>query len=151
MSVEIIEGDLTPNDGKYAIVVGRWNAFVVESLLEGAVDSLTRHGVEPENITVVRCPGAMEIPLVAQKVAQSGKYDAIITLGAVIRGGTPHFEYVSSECTKGLGQVAMQFGPSLGTVNVRPKASPSARLMTKSNPNTRITASSTDLISPLTP
>lgn len=110
MTVEIIEGDLTPNDGKYAIVVGRWNAFVVESLLEGAVDSLTRHGVEPENITVVRCPGAMEIPLVAQKVAQSGKYDAIITLGAVIRGGTPHFEYVSSECTKGLGQVAMQFG-----------------------------------------
>lgn len=110
MSVEIIEGDLTPNDGKYAIVVGRWNAFVVESLLEGAVDSLTRHGVEPENITVIRVPGAMEIPLATKKIADSGKYDAIIALGAVIRGGTPHFEYVSAECTKGLGQISLQSG-----------------------------------------
>lgn len=110
MSVDIIEGDLTPNDGKYAIVVGRWNAFVVESLLEGAVDFLTRHGVESGNITIVRVPGAMEIPLACKKIADSGHYHAIIALGAVIRGGTPHFEYVSSECTKGLGQISLQSG-----------------------------------------
>jgi 6,7-dimethyl-8-ribityllumazine synthase len=110
MNVEVIEGNLTPNDGRYAIVVGRWNAFVVESLLEGAVDSLTRHGVAPNNITIIRVPGAMEIPLVVQKVAQSNKYDAIVALGAVIRGGTPHFEYVSGECTKGLSQVSLATG-----------------------------------------
>lgn len=108
--IQTIEGNLTPNDGRYAIVVGRWNAFVVESLLEGAVDSLLRHGVEEENITIVRAPGAFEIPLVVQKVAASDKYDAIIALGAVIRGGTPHFEYVAGECTKGLATVSMEYG-----------------------------------------
>jgi len=108
--IKVIEGDMTPNQGKYALVVGRWNAFVVESLLEGAVDSLKRHGVTEEDITIIRCPGAMEIPLTVKKVAETGKYDAIITLGAVIRGGTPHFEYVSGECTKGLGQLALQYG-----------------------------------------
>ncbi len=108
--IKVIEGDMTPNQGKYALVVGRWNAFVVESLVEGAVDSLKRHGVKEDDITIIRCPGAMEIPLTTQKVAQTGKYDAIITLGAVIRGGTPHFEYVSGECTKGLGQIALQSG-----------------------------------------
>lgn len=107
--IQTIEGNLTPNDGRYAIVVGRWNAFVVESLLEGAVDSLLRHGVEEENITIVRAPGAFEIPLVVQKVAASDKYDAIIALGAVIRGGTPHFEYVAGECTKGLATVSMEY------------------------------------------
>lgn len=108
--IKVIEGDMTPNQGKYALVVGRWNAFVVESLVEGAVDSLKRHGVPEEDITIIRCPGAMEIPLTVKKVAETGKYDAIITLGAVIRGGTPHFEYVSGECTKGLGQLALQYG-----------------------------------------
>jgi len=108
--IQTIEGNLTPNDGKYAIVVGRWNAFVVESLLEGAVDSLLRHGVEEENITIIRAPGAFEIPLVVQKAAQTEKYDAIIALGAVIRGGTPHFEYVAGECTKGLASVSMESG-----------------------------------------
>ncbi|GLQ33443.1 6,7-dimethyl-8-ribityllumazine synthase [Litoribrevibacter albus] len=108
--IKVIEGDMTPNQGKYALVVGRWNAFVVESLVEGAVDSLKRHGVSEEDITIIRCPGAMEIPLTVKKVAETGKYDAIITLGAVIRGGTPHFEYVSGECTKGLGQLALQYG-----------------------------------------
>jgi len=108
--IKVIEGDMTPNQGKYALVVGRWNAFVVESLVEGAVDSLKRHGVSEDDITIIRCPGAMEIPLTVKKVAETGKYDAIITLGAVIRGGTPHFEYVSGECTKGLGQLALQYG-----------------------------------------
>ena len=108
--IETIEGKLTPNDGKYAIVVGRWNAFVVESLLEGAVDSLQRHGVEEDNITIIRAPGAFEIPLVVKKAAESKKYDAIIALGAVIRGGTPHFEYVAGECVKGLSSVSLDAG-----------------------------------------
>lgn len=107
--IKTIEGKLTPNDGRYAIVVGRWNAFVVESLLEGAVDSLMRHGVEESNITIIRAPGAVEIPLVVKKAAASGKYDAVIALGAVIRGGTPHFEYVAGECVKGLSSIALQY------------------------------------------
>jgi 6,7-dimethyl-8-ribityllumazine synthase len=109
-NIQTIEGKLTPNDGRYAIVVGRWNAFVVESLLDGAIDSLQRHGVEENNITIIRAPGAFEIPLVVQKVAASGRYDAIIALGAVIRGGTPHFEYVAGECTKGLSSVSLEYG-----------------------------------------
>lgn len=108
--IRTIEGDLTPNNGRYAIVVGRWNAFVVESLLEGAVDSLLRHGVDEDNITIIRAPGAFEIPLVAQKAAQSKKYDAVITLGAVIRGGTPHFEYVAGECVSGLTRASLEAG-----------------------------------------
>lgn len=108
--IRTIEGDLTPNDGRYAIVVGRWNAFVVESLLEGAVDSLLRHGVDEDNITIIRAPGAFEIPLVAQKAALSKKYDAVITLGAVIRGGTPHFEYVAGECVSGLTRTSLEAG-----------------------------------------
>jgi 6,7-dimethyl-8-ribityllumazine synthase len=107
--IRTIEGNLTPNDGKYAIFVGRWNPFVVESLLEGAVDSLLRHGVDEENITIIRAPGAFEIPLVVQRIAASEQYDAIIALGAVIRGGTPHFEYVAGECTKGLANVSLEY------------------------------------------
>lgn len=107
--IKTIEGNLTPNNGKYAIVVARWNAFVVESLLEGAVDSLLRHGVEEDDITIIRAPGAVELPLVTQRAAASEKYDAIIVLGAVIRGGTPHFEYVSAECSSGLSSVMLDF------------------------------------------
>ncbi|BBB28349.1 6,7-dimethyl-8-ribityllumazine synthase [Neptunomonas japonica] len=110
MPVQIIEGDFVSADGNYAIVVGRFNAFVVESLLEGALDTLKRHGVKEENIRVVRVPGAFEVPLVVQKIAQQKKDDAIIALGAVIRGGTPHFEYVSAESSKGVAQVAMDSG-----------------------------------------
>ncbi|MFT5888371.1 MAG: 6,7-dimethyl-8-ribityllumazine synthase [Zhongshania sp.] len=106
--MKTIEGNFAAVTGKYAIVVGRWNSFVVESLLEGSLDALRRHGVSEDNITIVRAPGAFEIPLVCQKVADSKKYDAIIALGAVIRGGTPHFEYVAGECVKGLAQVSMQ-------------------------------------------
>ncbi len=107
MSVTVIEGDFVNVDGKYTIVVGRFNAFVVESLLEGALDTLKRHGVKEDNIRVIRVPGAFEIPLAVQKVAQQKKDDAIIALGAVIRGGTPHFEYVSGESSKGVLQVMM--------------------------------------------
>jgi len=106
--MKTIEGSFTHSTGRYAIVVARFNAFVVESLLAGALDALRRHGVADEQITVVRAPGAWELPLVADRIARKGKIDAVIALGAVIRGGTPHFEYVAGECTKGLSQVAMQ-------------------------------------------
>ncbi len=108
--MKVIEGDFTSCDGNYALIVSRWNSFVVESLKEGALDTLRRHGVQEENITVYYAPGAFEFPLVAQKLADTQKFDAIIALGAVIRGGTPHFEYVSGECTKGLAQVGLNSG-----------------------------------------
>jgi 6,7-dimethyl-8-ribityllumazine synthase len=107
MSIKTIEGKLTVESAKFAIVVGRWNAFVVESLLAGAIDCLKRHGASEDNITIVRAPGAFEIPLVTKKVAKQETYDAVIALGAVIRGGTPHFEYVAGECVKGLAQVSL--------------------------------------------
>ncbi|MDB6060093.1 MAG: 6,7-dimethyl-8-ribityllumazine synthase [Verrucomicrobiaceae bacterium] len=110
MSIKTIEGNFTATKGRFAIVVGRWNSFVVESLVSGAVDTLRRHGIEEDQITIVRAPGAFEIPLVCQKVAEKKQFDAIIALGAVIRGGTPHFEYVAGECTKGLAQVMLQYG-----------------------------------------
>mgnify|MGYP006342184787 CR=1 FL=1 len=110
MTLKTIEGTFIAPKGRFALVVGRFNSFVVESLVSGAVDALVRHGVSESDITIIRAPGAFEIPLVAQKVAQRGEYAAIIALGAVIRGGTPHFEYVAGECTKGLAQVSMEFG-----------------------------------------
>lgn len=109
MSVKVIEGDFISADGNYAIVVGRFNAFVVESLLEGALDALKRHGVKEKNIRVIRVPGAFEIPLAVKRIAEQKEDDAIIALGAVIRGGTPHFEYVSAESAKGVAQVAMEY------------------------------------------
>ena len=109
MAVKTIEGSLQANGGKYAIVVGRWNSFVVESLVQGALDSLIRHGIPEEDITIVRCPGAVEIPLTVKKVAKTGKFDAVVALGAVIRGGTPHFDFVANECVKGLSQVNLEF------------------------------------------
>jgi 6,7-dimethyl-8-ribityllumazine synthase len=108
--VKTIEGVFTSGKGNYTLVVGRWNSFVVEHLLQGALDTLKRHGVSEKNISIVRAPGAFEIPLVCKKVAQKGGVDAIIALGAVIRGGTPHFEYVAGECTKGIAQVSMEHG-----------------------------------------
>ena len=108
--MQVIEAGYAAKGKKFALVVARFNGFVVESLLEGAVDTLKRVGnVADQDITVVRIPGAFEMPLALQRVAASKKYDAIIALGAVIRGGTPHFEYVSGECTKGIGQVALAY------------------------------------------
>ncbi len=119
MTLKTIEGTFIAPQGKFALVVGRFNSFVVESLVSGAIDTLVRHGVSEDSITVIRAPGAFELPLVAQKVAERKEFSAIIALGAVIRGGTPHFEYVAGECTKGLAQVSMQFGVpvSFGVVN----------------------------------
>jgi 6,7-dimethyl-8-ribityllumazine synthase len=108
--IKTIEGNFTASKGKFALVVTRWNSFVVEHLKDGAIDSLRRHGVTDEHITVVYAPGAFEIPLVCKKLAASGNYDAVIALGAVIRGGTPHFEYVAGECVKGLAQVINEYG-----------------------------------------
>ncbi|HKJ04856.1 MAG TPA: 6,7-dimethyl-8-ribityllumazine synthase [Geopsychrobacteraceae bacterium] len=104
---ETIEGNLDAKGFKFGIIVSRFNSFICERLLEGAVDTLVRHGAADKQMTVVRVPGAFEIPLVAKKMVTSGKYDAVICLGAVIRGGTPHFEYVSSEVTKGIAAVSL--------------------------------------------
>lgn len=105
--IRTTEGSLSPNNGSYVIVVARWNSFVVEHLLEGAIDTLRRHGISDQQMHIVRVPGAFEIPLACQRAAKLPNCDAIIALGAVIRGGTPHFDYVAGECTKGLAQVQM--------------------------------------------
>lgn len=105
--MRIIEGNLVAKDIKIGIVVGRFNEFIVSKLLGGALDGLKRHGVEDENIEVSWVPGAFEIPLVAKKMAQSKKYDAIICLGAVIKGSTPHFDYVCAEASKGISSVSL--------------------------------------------
>lgn len=107
---EIIEGQLDAKGYRFAIIVSRFNSFISERLLEGALDALTRHGGATESLPVIKVPGAFEIPLTAQSLAASGKYDAVICLGAVIRGGTPHFEYVSAEVTKGIAQVSLDSG-----------------------------------------
>ncbi|MFT6701052.1 MAG: 6,7-dimethyl-8-ribityllumazine synthase, partial [Pseudomonadales bacterium] len=106
-----IEGNIRATGKKFAIVVARFNGFVVESLLDGAIDTLDRHGeVNTNDITLVRVPGAYELPIVAKKLAEKNKFDAIIALGAVIRGGTPHFDFVAGECNKGLAQVSLDHG-----------------------------------------
>jgi 6,7-dimethyl-8-ribityllumazine synthase len=105
--VQVIEGDFTNCKGKYALIVSRWNGFVVESLKAAALDTLRRHGIADDQVSIYYAPGAFEFPLLAQRLAQKGEFDAIIALGAVIRGGTPHFEYVAGECTKGLAQVSL--------------------------------------------
>jgi len=102
------EGKLVATGMRVAICVARFNAFITERLLEGAVDTLRRHGADEAQIHVYRCPGTFELPPLVKRVALSGRYDAVVALGAVIRGGTPHFEYVAGECAKGIGQVSMQ-------------------------------------------
>jgi len=110
MTIKIIEGKLHTQNAKFCLVVSRWNSFVVEHLLTGAIDALKRHGAEDCDLTIVRIPGAFELPLVLEKLATVGGYDALIALGAVIRGGTPHFEYVASEAVKGIAQVSLKHG-----------------------------------------
>jgi 6,7-dimethyl-8-ribityllumazine synthase len=112
--VKSIEGDLQARNARFGIVLGRFNAFIGEPLLNGAIDTLVRHGADKGSIEVVRVPGAYEIPLTAKRMAASGKYDALIALGAVIRGATPHFDYVAGECSKGLAQVSMEFDIPVG-------------------------------------
>ena len=105
-----IEGNLQGNGCKIGIIVARFNSFISEKLLEGAMDTLIRSGVKDEDIDVARVPGAFEIPLATQKMAQSGKYDAVICLGVVIRGATPHFDFVANEVAKGSAQVMLDAG-----------------------------------------
>ena len=107
--IQVIEGSLNIRSARIALLVSRFNSFIVESLLSGAVDTLKRHGAEDHDLQIVRVPGAFEMPLAAKRLAASQRYEAIIALGAVIRGGTPHFEYVAGECTKGLSMVSMQY------------------------------------------
>jgi len=97
-------------NARFCLVAARFNSFVVESLVEGAIDTLRRHGAKEEEITLVRVPGAFEMPIALEKIAAKGGYDAIIALGAVIRGGTPHFDYVAGECVKGMSQVSLRHG-----------------------------------------
>ena len=104
------EGTLLGEGLRVGIVLSRFNEFITTRLLEGAQDALVRHGVKEDDIEVARTPGAFEIPLIAKMMAESGKYAAIICLGAVIRGGTPHFEYIAAEVTKGVAQVGLQTG-----------------------------------------
>jgi 6,7-dimethyl-8-ribityllumazine synthase len=108
--MRIYEGRLTSNNKKYGIVVGRFNEFIGGKLLSGALDALKRHGVDEEEIEVAWVPGAFEIPLAAKKMALSGKYSAVICLGAVIKGSTPHFDFVSSEVSKGIANVSLETG-----------------------------------------
>lgn len=112
--IKTVEGDLQIRGARFVLLVSRFNSFVVESLLQGALDTLRRHGADDNDLHIVRVPGAFEMPLVAARLAKSGDYDALIALGAVIRGGTPHFEYVAGECTKGLAGVAMEYQIPVG-------------------------------------
>lgn len=102
------EGQLVAGDEKFCIVISRFNDFIGSKLLSGAIDELRRHGVNPDNIDIVKVPGAFEIPLAALKFAKTGRYNAIITLGAIIKGATAHFDYVSAELSKGIAQVGLQ-------------------------------------------
>ena len=108
--MKVLEGKLTAEGLRIGIVAARFNEFITNKLLGGAVDALVRHGATEADITLAWVPGAFEIPLAAQKMAGSGKFDAVICLGAVIRGSTPHFDYVAGEVTKGVAQVALQTG-----------------------------------------
>jgi 6,7-dimethyl-8-ribityllumazine synthase len=108
--VKILEGQLIAKGKRFGIVVSRFNDFITEKLLGGALDALTRTGAKENDIQIIKVPGAFEIPLAAKKAAQTGRYDAVICLGAVIRGATPHFDYVCAEVSKGVAQVGLDFG-----------------------------------------
>ncbi len=108
-AIKTYEGHLSVKGGKFCIVASRFNSFIVEQLEAGAIDALVRHGANRDDICLVKAPGAFELPMVVQRIAAGKQYDAIIALGAVIRGGTPHFEYVAGECVKGLASVSLQY------------------------------------------
>tara|TARA_B110000967_G_scaffold184551_1_gene204062 strand:- start:13519 stop:13980 length:462 start_codon:yes stop_codon:yes gene_type:complete len=107
--LKTIEGDLTISKKKFALVAGRFNSFVVEHLITGAKEALLKHGADEADIELYYVPGAFEIPLALKKIANTKKFDAIVALGAVIRGGTPHFEYVAGECVKGISMVSLEY------------------------------------------
>lgn len=108
MQIQNIEGSLIAEGIRFGIVVSRFNDFIGQKLVEGAIDCIVRHGGSADNITVIRCPGAFELPAVTRKAALSGKYDALVTLGVIIRGSTPHFDVIAAEATKGIAHVGME-------------------------------------------
>ncbi len=108
LDLRTIEGRLSAEGLRFAIIVGRFNSLITEKLLDGAIDCIIRHGGIEDNITIIRVPGSFEIPLAAKKAAKSGNFDAVICLGAVIRGATPHFDYVANEVTKGIALVSLE-------------------------------------------
>ncbi|MBE2294817.1 MAG: 6,7-dimethyl-8-ribityllumazine synthase [Phycisphaerales bacterium] len=113
--LNVIEGDFSPpQDARFALVASRFNSFIVQSLISGAVDVLHRHGIPETSIDLIWTPGSFELPLAAQRLAASERYDGIVALGAVIRGGTPHFEYVANECVKGLASVSLEYDIPVG-------------------------------------
>lgn len=114
MSFTVLEGDLTVQDAKIAIVVTRWNSFITERLKEGAVATIKRQGIKEENITIAYCPGAYEIPLTVSSLLETNKYDAVIALGTVIRGATPHFDYVCSAVNSGIQHAIQTFNKPVG-------------------------------------
>jgi len=107
---KIIEGIFDAKGKKFAIVVSRWNQFIASKLLEGALDAFRRNGATDSDITIAYCPGAFEVPFVCQKFAQTGNYDAVVAIGAVIRGSTPHFDYIAAEVTKGIANINLSTG-----------------------------------------
>ena len=113
-SIKTIEGHYNNGAASYGIAVARFNSFIVDNLLAGALDSLRKHGVMDKDITIVKVPGAYELPLAVKKMVEGDRFDAIIALGAIIRGGTPHFEYVAGECVKGLSQASLGSGKPVG-------------------------------------
>lgn len=112
--IKTIEGQLDAKELKFAIVAGRFNDFIVDRLIGGAVDYLVRHGCSKENITLIKVPGAFEMPVVTKKLAAKGGFDGIVCLGAVIRGSTPHFDFVANECAKGIAQVSLEHSLPIG-------------------------------------
>ncbi|MEF2145719.1 MAG: 6,7-dimethyl-8-ribityllumazine synthase [Desulfovibrionaceae bacterium] len=112
--LKTIEGKLEAKGLKIALVASRFNDFIVDRLISGAVDYLVRHGMDREDLTMVRVPGAFEMPVVTRKLIQKGQFDGVVCLGAVIRGGTPHFDFVANECIKGLAQVSLETGVPVG-------------------------------------
>lgn len=112
--ITTIEGQLSAKGLKIALVASRFNDIIVDRLVGGAIDYLSRHGLERENILIVRIPGAFELPIVCAKLARSGRYDGIVALGAVIRGATPHFDFVANEATKGLAHISLETGVPIG-------------------------------------
>ncbi|MEX2131529.1 MAG: 6,7-dimethyl-8-ribityllumazine synthase [Pseudohongiellaceae bacterium] len=115
-----ITGSREPDEANFAIVAAQFNSFIVDRLIDGALETLKQHGVQDENIEIIRVPGAFELPLVTSKAIATGRYDAVIALGAVVRGGTPHFEYVSAACVDGLNRVCLDTGVpvTLGVLTV---------------------------------
>ncbi len=109
MTIKTFEGDFNVANRRFVIVAAKFNSFIVDQLVKGALATLKQHGVADENIDIVQVPGAFELPVVVKKVAASKRYDAVITVGAVIRGGTPHFDYVAGECVKGISSTALAY------------------------------------------